>query len=158
MLKKENSVKKLIALLLIPTAALATEYGTVRSSTPNYRTISVPVQTCQQVTQPQSNSTGINKGTVIGGVAGGIIGNQVGNGNGNTIATAVGAAVGAIVGQNIGNRDEYETRNYCSTTYEQRQDISSFSVTVDYKGVSVPALLNYSPVVGSQIPVRITVQ
>ena len=147
--------KKLIAVIcMVPAVSIAQEYGTVKSSTPNYRTYSVPIQTCQQVSQPPS--TGFNSGTVIGGVAGGIIGNQVGKGDGNVVATAIGAAVGAVVGQSMGN--ESESRSQSNTRYEQRRDISDFNVIVDYKGVLLPVRMNYPPTVGDRVPVQIIVQ
>lgn len=150
--------KKLVAAIcLIPAVSMAQEYGTVKSYTPNYRTYSVPLQTCQQVSQPaRSGPGGVNTGTVIGGVAGGLLGNQIGGGNGNVAATAIGAVVGALTGQSIADRDDVV--NQCSTRYEQRRDISDFNVTVDYKGALVPVRMNYPPTIGSQVPIQIMVQ
>lgn len=148
-------LKKLIAAIcMFPAVTFAQEYGTVKSSTPNYRSYAVPIETCQRVGQPQGD--GFNTGTVIGGVAGGILGNQVGKGDGNVAATAIGAVVGAVVGQSMGNQSRDQVQ--CNTRYEQRRDISDFAVIVEYKGVLVPVRMNYPPTVGSQVPVQIVVQ
>jgi uncharacterized protein YcfJ len=150
--------KKIVAVIcMVPAVSMAQEYGTVKSSTPNYRTYSVPFQTCQQVSQPvRTGPGGINTGTVIGGVAGGIIGNQIGQGDGNVAATAIGAVVGALAGQSIAGKDDVV--NQCTTRYEQRRDISDFNVTVEYKGSYIPVRMNYPPNVGDKVPVQIVVQ
>lgn len=150
--------KKIVATIcLIPAVSMAQEYGTVKSSTPNYRSYAVPIQTCQQVSQPaRSGPGGINTGTVIGGVAGGLLGNQIGQGDGNVAAAAIGAVVGAIAGQSIAGRDD--TVSQCTTRYDQRRDISDFHVIVEYKGVLVPVRMNYPPNIGDKVPVQIVVQ
>lgn len=156
-------LKHVVALCLIPTVGLAQEYGTVKSSSPNYRTYKVPSQTCQEiiVSEP-STDYGINAGTFIGGVAGGLLGNQVGRGNGNVAATAIGAVVGAIAGGNMGRNTQHDyegkTRTHCTTTYEQRQEVRDFNVTVDYKGVAIPVTMTYPPTIGDRVPVQIVVQ
>jgi uncharacterized protein YcfJ len=151
--RRSNMKKLLLVTLFVSSVAQATEYGTVKTVEPSYIDVTVPQQWCTQV---QEKSSGFNAGTVIGGVAGGIIGNQVGKGGGNTIATAIGTGVGAIVGQDLGNRG-YETRQQCSTVYKTRRELSGYNATINYKGITIPAYLNYNPGVGSQVPVTIIV-
>lgn len=152
-MNRRSNMKKLLLALMVSTSAFATEYGTVNSVTPSYRDVTVPQQYC---TQYQEKSTGLNAGTVIGGVAGGIIGHQVGKGGGNAIATAIGTGVGAIVGQDLGNRG-YETKQQCSTVYKTHREADGYNVTVNYRGVTIPAYMSYNPGLGSRIPVTITV-
>jgi len=150
-------MKKLIfGLLFISSTAFAVEYGTVKTVSPLYRTVTTPVETCRQVTEYSPPSNDINAGTVLGGVAGGIIGHQVGKGGGNTIATAIGTGVGAIVGHRMGQRDGYQTRSVCSTNYQTRNEVDGYTVVVNYRGSLISGFLNYNPMVGSRIPVNIT--
>ena len=151
--RRSNMKKLLLVTLFVSSVAQATEYGTVKTVEPSYIDVTVPQQWCTQV---QEKSSGFNAGTVIGGVAGGIIGNQVGKGGGNAVATAIGTGVGAIVGQDLGNRG-YETRQQCSTVYKTHREVRGYNVTVNYKGSTIPAYLNYNPGIGSYIPVIITV-
>ena len=148
--------KVLFGLLFISSAAFATEYGTVKRVSPLYNMVTTPVERCHQVTEYVPPSNDINYGTVLGGVAGGILGNQVGGGAGNTIATAIGTGVGAIVGHRMVQRDGYQTRTVCSTSYHNRNEVNGYNVIVDYKGKLISGFLNYNPIVGSRIPVNVT--
>jgi uncharacterized protein YcfJ len=149
-------LKKLLFVLLFVSASVsAQEYGIVKNVMTNYRLINTPIEDCRDVSRRPS--TGLNAGTVIGGVAGGIIGNQVGKGGGNAVATAIGAGVGAIVGQDLGNRGEYENKHVCTTTYRQRHEIENYTVDVNYKGTIISSVLNYRPIIGSQVPVTIII-
>lgn len=148
--------KLLFSLLFVSSAAFATEYGTVKRVSPLHNMVTTPVERCQQVTEYVPPSNDINAGTVLGGVAGGIIGHQVGKGGGNAIATAIGTGVGAIVGHRMGQRDGYQTRTVCSTSYQNRNEINGYNVVVDYKGNLISGFLNYNPMVGSRIPVNVT--
>ena len=147
--------KLLFALLFICTSVSAQEYGIVKNVRNNYRLINTPIEDCRDVSKRPS--TRLNAGTVIGGVAGGIIGNQIGNGGVNAAATAIGAGVGAIVGQDLGNRGNYENKQVCTTTYRQRHEIENYTVAVNYKGTIISSVLNYRPIIGSQVPVTIII-
>jgi len=157
MSKKDIHMKKVFfSLLFISSIASATEYGIVKRVSPLHNMVATPVERCQQVTEYVPPSNDINYGTVLGGVAGGILGNQVGGGTGKTISTAIGTGVGAIVGHRIGQRDGYQTKTVCSTSYQNRNEVNGYNVIVDYNGNLISGFLNYNPMVGSRIPVNVT--
>ena len=80
--------------------AFATEYGTVLSSTPVARQVTVPRQDCadQQgyVQAPPSGG-----GALVGAVIGGLAGYAIGAGAGRAVATGIGAVTGAVVGNQV---------------------------------------------------------
>lgn len=103
--------RKLIPIfaMVVPLAALATEY----------RTVEQPRQECWNE-RVAVGSPGYS-GAIIGGLTGGLLGNQVGGGNGRTVATAVGAATGAVVGDRISGRPGYSTVQRCRTVIDRQQ-------------------------------------
>lgn len=98
-----------IALLALPTLALANDY----------RTVDQPRQECWN---EQVAGQGGNPGAaLIGGIAGGLLGNTVGGGNGRTAATAVGAVTGALVGDRGWGGASVQTVQRCRTVVDRVQ-------------------------------------
>src|SRR5471032_2887579 len=89
-----------ICLASVCSAALATEYGNVVSSTPVTAQVAVPQQSCQNVTQVRAPKTS-GGGAVAGALIGGLAGNAIGGGAGRALATGLGVVAGAITGNNI---------------------------------------------------------
>jgi uncharacterized protein YcfJ len=88
-------------------------------------------------------------GTLIGGAIGAALGNQVGGGSGQDIATAVGAVTGAAIGQNVAQN--------CVNNVTYVQTILYYEITVEVNGSLHTVQRQYSPAVGSYMPVNITV-
>jgi uncharacterized protein YcfJ len=93
---------------------------------------------------------------LLGGAIGAALGNQVGGGSGQDIATAVGAVTGAAIGQNQAG-DRTVTRNQCTSEPFTVQEVSQYKVTVDVNGSYHTVYRSFSPVVGSLIPVTLSV-
>lgn len=142
-------MKKFIFLLFFSMAAMAQDYGIVKDVRPLYRVINTPIESCEEY--KRSNSS-LNIGTVVGGLAGGLIGNQIGTNGTNAVATFIGTGVGAIIGQKAASRNYSETR--CTTTYRTQNKLTNYKVDINYKGSTVSTILNYRPIVGTQIPVN----
>lgn len=119
----------------------------VYTNTTQYREVCVPVTETKRSIM----------GTILGGAAGAAIGNQVGDGSGRTIATATGAVVGAAVGQNVAG-DNTVTKNQCTREPFTVQTISQYKVTVDINGSFHVIYRDFSPIIGSMIPVTVQVQ
>ena len=94
-----------------------------------------------------NNSIG---GTLLGGVIGAALGNQVGGGSGQDIATAVGAVTGAAIGQNV-------AKNCHSNGTSYVQAVQYYEITVEINGSLHTIQRQYSPAIGSYMPVNITV-
>ena len=88
-------------------------------------------------------------GTLIGGAIGAALGNQVGGGSGQDIATAVGAVTGAAIGQNVAQN--------CVGNVTYVQSILYYEITVEVNGSLHTVQRQYSPAIGSYMPVNITV-
>jgi uncharacterized protein YcfJ len=88
-------------------------------------------------------------GTLIGGAIGAALGNQVGGGSGQDIATAVGAVTGAAIGQNVAQN--------CVGNVTYVQTILYYEITVEVNGSLHTVQRQYSPAIGSYMPVNITV-
>ena len=143
-------------MLFLSSTVLATEYGIVKSVSPLYNTSATPVENCKQVSEYVPPSNNINIGTVLGAVAGNIVGRQVGSGGANAVATYIGTGAGAIFGHKMGQKDGYQNKTVCSTNYHNGNQVHGYNVVVNYKGRLISSYLNYNPIVGSQIPVNIT--
>ncbi len=107
-------MKKVVTLVLVvwlPISGVAfagdiSEQARVLSSSPNYQTVTQPVQHCWTDDAPAAPPQHNYMGAVLGAVAGGLIGNTMGQGNGRTAVTAVGAATGAMAGDHLANQNQ----------------------------------------------------
>ena len=124
----------------------------VVATEPVYTTSTQHREVCAPVTETR-RSIG---GTLLGGAIGAAVGNQVGGGSGRDIATAVGAVTGAAIGQNQAG-DRTVTRNQCTSEPFTVQQVSQYKVTVDINGTFYTVYRSFSPVVGSLIPVTLSV-
>jgi uncharacterized protein YcfJ len=124
----------------------------VVATEPVYTTSTQHREVCTPVTETR-RSIG---GTLLGGAIGAALGNQVGGGSGQDIATAVGAVTGAAIGQNQAG-DRTVTRNQCTSEPFTVQQVSQYKVTVDINGSYHIVYRSFSPVVGSLIPVTLSV-
>ena len=137
--------------------ALATEYGTVVSSTPITAQVAVPQQQCQDVQQvvPQRTSGG---GALLGAIIGAAVGHNVGGGMGQAAATGLGMVTGAAIGDRIeanGTPPALATVRSCQniTAYENR--IVGYDVVYDYQGQRYSARLAQDP--GRRIALDVSV-
>jgi uncharacterized protein YcfJ len=117
-------------------AALATEYGTVISSTAVTAQVAVPQQQCseqQVLVQPRTSGGG----ALLGALVGGVVGHQVGNGFGRAAATGLGAVAGSVIG------DRTEAANTpaaavpvqnCQTLTSYENRVIGYDVTYEYHG------------------------
>jgi uncharacterized protein YcfJ len=124
----------------------------VVATEPVYTTSTQYREVCAPVTETR-RSIG---GTLIGGAIGAAVGNQVGGGSGRDIATAVGAVTGAAIGQNRAG-DRTVTKNQCVNEPFTVQEVSQYKVTVDVNGSYHTVYRSFSPVLGSLIPVTLSV-
>jgi hypothetical protein len=119
--------KKLLGILLIPTAALANQtYGTVVQVQQVAQPVSVPVQQC------------VNHPSLPGAIIGSIIGAQISQG---------GAIIGAIAGSNYGSGTT------CSIVYHTSYNIS-YDAYVVANGFTYVVRVPVPVSIGSQVPIR----
>lgn len=159
---KERSMKVHLPLVALGLAAacgtaLATEYGTVVSSTPITAQVAVPQQQCQDVQQivPQRTSGG---GALLGAIIGAAVGHNVGGGMGQAAATGLGMVTGAAIGDRVeanGTPPALATVRSCQnvTAYENR--VVGYEVVYDYQGQRYSARLAQDP--GRRIPLDVNV-
>ena len=130
--------RPLIAVMLAATgsAAFATEYGTVISSTPVTRQVTVPRQQCADqpgyVQAPPSGG-----GAVVGAVIGGLAGNALGAGAGRALATGIGALTGAAVGNSVEAANtplQPVTTTQCVYTRGVENRTIGYDVVYEYNG------------------------
>ncbi len=145
-----------VGLAAACSAAFATEYGKVVSSTPVTTQVSVPRQQCadQQGYVPAPTSGG---GAVVGGVLGGLAGNAVGAGAGRAAATVIGAVAGAVVGNNVEAANTPPvpvTTTNCTYVRTQETRVIGYDVVYEYNGQQHTARLARDP--GDQIALDVS--
>jgi uncharacterized protein YcfJ len=117
-------------------AALATEYGTVISSTPVSAQVAVPQQQCNDEPQlVQTPNTGA--GALFGAIVGGAIGNSVGAGMGRAAATGLGVVAGAAIGDRAeaSNSPPVQTTvRRCATVTGYQNRVVGYDVVYEYRG------------------------
>jgi uncharacterized protein YcfJ len=145
-------MKRLMLLMMVSSSVYGNDARVV-STEPVYTNTTQYREVCVPVTETKRSIMG----TILGGAAGAAIGNQVGDGSGRRIATATGAVVGATVGQNVAG-DNTVTKNQCTREPFTVQTISQHKVTVDINGSYYVIYRDFSPIVGSMIPVTMQVQ
>jgi uncharacterized protein YcfJ len=155
---KDQFMKKLIlmmALAGLATAANATEYAKVISSTPVLGDVSTPQRNCwDEQVQVQQPRTGV--GATIGAVAGGLLGSTMGRGSGNVAATAAGVVTGAVVGDSLErNSSSTQTVRKCQTTQITQRQTIGYDVVYEYGGQRYTARLAQDP--GESLPINVSV-
>lgn len=137
--------------------ALATEYGTVVSSTPATAQVAVPLQQCseqQVLVQPRTSGGG----ALLGALVGGVVGHQVGGGIGRAAATGLGAVAGSVIG------DRTEAANTpaatvpvqnCQTLTSYENRVIGYDVTYEYNGQRYSTRVAQDP--GPRIALNVTV-
>ena len=142
-------MKALLAIpfILASSIAAADINAKVIHTNPVFQNQAYPV--FQNQTCTTNNSIG---GTLLGGVIGAALGNQVGGGSGQDIATAVGAVTGAAIGQNVAKNCQSN-----GTSYFNVQAVQYYEITVEINGSLHTIQRQYSPAIGSYMPVNITV-
>lgn len=146
-----------ISLAAACSAALATEYGSVISSTAVTAQDAVPQQQCsdQQALVAPRTSGG---GALLGALVGGVVGNNVGGGFGRAAATGLGVVAGSVIG------DRTEAANTSATTlpvrscqtltrYENR--IVGYDVVYEYHGQGYTTRMAQDP--GDRIALNVSV-
>lgn len=146
-----------ICLASVCSAALATEYGNVVSSTPVTAQVAVPQQSCQNVTQVRAPVTS-GGGAVAGALIGGLAGNAIGGGAGRALATGLGVVAGAITGNNIeaANTPPQQVNTLvCQNGASYVNRVIGYDVTYDYQGQRYQARVPQDP--GERIAVNVSV-
>ena len=134
-------------VLCAASPALATEYGTVVSSTPVIARGSVPQRECRNETvstAPQSSGGG----ALVGALIGGVVGNSVGAGMGRAAATALGVVGGAAVGDRVEANAQppgLATVQRCRTVSTSQDQLIGYDVIYDYNGTRHRARLPDNP-------------
>lgn len=146
-----------VSLAAACSAVLASEYGTVISSTAVTTQVAVPQQQCtdqQALVQPRSSGGG----ALLGALVGGVVGHNLGEGFGRAAATGLGMVAGSVIG------DRTEAANTpaatvpvrsCQnvTSYENR--IVGYDVTYEFNGQRYTTRLAQDP--GPRIALNVSV-
>lgn len=137
--------------------ALATEYGTVISTTAVTAQVAVPQQQCteqQALVQPRTSGGG----ALLGALVGGVVGHGIGDGLGRAAATGLGAVAGSVVG------DRVEAANTpaqavpvrsCQTLTSYENRVIGYDVTYEYNGQRYLTRVAQDP--GPRIALNVTV-
>jgi len=142
---------------LAASAAFATQWGTVVSSTPVLAQVSVPQQQCYDTEQYVAPRT-TGAGSVIGAVVGGVLGNAIGHGFGRAAATGVGVVAGAAIGNNVeanANPPSTAMVRQCQTVSSVENRIVGYDVVYDYAGQRYTTRMARDP--GQRVPVDVNV-
>ena len=127
----------------------------------------------QQPVQPApSAERTVGAGTVIGAIIGGVVGHQFGRSSGGRdVGTGVGVVAGGLIGNQIENsapsgqyaqnvapaRVDYvpETRTVqrCNTVYDNRDEVTGYTVAYRYQGRDYTTRMDYNP--GATMNVRV---
>ena len=155
-----NKMPMITTAVLLATgcgAALATEYGTVISSTPVTQQVAAPQQQCwdeQQVVQQRSSGAGAMVGALIGGV----VGNQFGAGMGKAAATGLGVVAGAALGDHAeaaNNPPVATTVRRCQPVAQYENRVVGYDVVYEYNGQRYSTRMAQDP--GPRIALDVTV-
>lgn len=143
--------------------------GTVIAVTPNYRNVSSPVtvQDCYDVEVPvygtRQRSGNAAEGAFLGMLLGGIAGKGL---TGDDKGAAAGAIMGGVIGADKGAKPKNETvvighrtERQCDnkTVYENRRQLSDYTVSYEVLGVTQQANVSRKYQIGDSIPVRINI-
>lgn len=145
-----------VCLASICSAALATEYGNVISSTPVVAQVTIPQQSCQNVTQVSPPET-TGGGAVAGALIGGLAGNAIGGGAGRALATGLGVVAGAITGNNIETTNTPPRQSssvVCQNASRIENRVIGYDVSYDYQGQRYQARVPQDP--GEHIAINVS--
>lgn len=124
-------------LSVATTAAWATEYGAVISSTPIVVAVPVPQRECSD--QPvEVRQSGSGAGALFGGLVGAAIGNSFGAGMGRAAATGLGLVAGAAIGDQAEANSRppvASTATRCRTVSQYENRTTGYDVVYEYQGV-----------------------
>lgn len=138
-------------------AALATEFGTVISSTPVTAQVAVPQQQCsEQLALVQPRTSG--GGALLGAIVGGVVGNSVGGGFGRAAATGLGVVAGSVIGDRTEAANtppaEVPVRS-CQTVTGYENRFLGYDVVYEYNGQRYSTRLAQDP--GARIAMNVSV-
>lgn len=158
-MKRNSMVRYGVAALLGlgASAAFATQWGTVVSSTPVMAQTAVPQQQCYDEQQTYATPPS-GAGALLGAVIGGVVGHSVGAGFGRAAATGVGVVAGAAIGDRVeanGTPALTGTVRRCQTVSQYQNQIVGYDVVYDYAGTRYSARMAQDP--GSRVPVDVNV-
>jgi uncharacterized protein YcfJ len=146
-----------VGLAAACSAALATEYGTVISSTAVTAQAAMPQQQCtdgQALVQPRTSGGG----ALLGALVGGVVGNNLGAGMGRAAATGLGVVAGSVIG------DRTEAANTppaavparsCQTVTGYQNRVVGYDVVYEYNGQRDSARMAQDP--GARIALDVNV-
>jgi uncharacterized protein YcfJ len=138
-------------------AALATEYGTVVSSTAVTAQVAVPQQQCteqQALVQPRTSGGG----ALLGALVGGVVGHHIGDGFGRAAATGLGAVAGSVIGDRAeaaNNPPAAVPVRHCQTLTSYENRVIGYDVTYEYNGQRYLTRVAQDP--GPRIALNVTV-
>jgi uncharacterized protein YcfJ len=183
---RKNTIGALVALSLMPVAALADDppnrgaydYARVTQVEPLYRTVrtSEPRETCwnEEVVNHDQRRDAAPRGragrTIVGGLLGGLVGAQLGDGRGRDAATVAGALIGSAIANDNARRDDYyrdqargddrytEVVQRCSVTndYYEEEILDGYRVSYEYGGETYTTRMAQEP--GRTIRVWVSVR
>lgn len=149
------AVAAVMGSALFTTAAHATEYGTVVSSTPITATVAVPRQQCSDgqalVQTPPSGA-----GALLGAIAGGVLGHNLGDGFGRAAATGIGVVAGSVIGNQVEANANPATAvpvRSCQTVSRYENRVVGYDVVYDYAGQRYTTRMAHDP--GRRIAIRV---
>ena len=138
-------------------AALATEYGTVVSSTPVLAQVLVSRQDCRDEQRALAPRTS-GGGALLGALVGGAIGNSFGSGAGRAAATGLGVIAGAAIGDQTeaaGQPQGADSVRVCQPTARYENRTLGYDVVYDYNGQRYSARMARDP--GPHVALNVSV-
>jgi uncharacterized protein YcfJ len=145
-----------VGLAAACSAALATEYGAVISSTAVTAQVAMPQQQCtdgQALVQPRTSG-----GALLGALVGGVVGNNLGAGMGRAAATGLGVVAGSVIGDRTEAANtppaEVPVRT-CQTVTGYQNCIVGYDVVYEYNGQRYSARMAQEP--GARIALNVSV-
>jgi uncharacterized protein YcfJ len=146
-----------VGLAAACSAALATEYGAVISSTAVTAQVAMPQQQCtdgQALVQPRTSGGG----ALLGALVGGVVGNNLGAGMGRAAATGLGVVAGSVIGDRAEAANtppaEVPVRS-CQTVTGYQNRVVGYDVVYEYNGQRYSARMAQDP--GARIALTVSV-
>ena len=136
------------ALCCSTTAAFATEYGQVVSSTPVYSSAPTAQRQCRDEVVETARRSSSGGGALVGALFGAALGNSLGKGTGRAVATGIGMVAGAAIGDQIEAHESGRstaTVQRCRNVAHAEQQIVGYDVVYDYQGVRRSARMAQDP-------------
>lgn len=144
---------------LAASAAGATEYGRVISSTPVVAQVPVTQRECVNEAAPAPRARSGGGGALAGAVVGAAMGNMVGGGLGRAAATGIGMIAGAALGDHAEAQaaaaEPPATRTRCRDVTRTESRAVGYDVVYEYQGVQRSVRLAQPP--GDRIALEVSV-